>query len=157
MNADKSVSGRLIYAARLLRTARAERLLGEGIYAGQDALLRESSRQDGQTMGALATALGVRPPTITKMVARMETQGLVRRAASQSDSRIAHVFLTEAGSQMLERVEQAWQSADGEAFGGLKDKELRRLRKILRKVCANLDGPNPNTKVPSAGEPADDA
>ena len=84
MNADKSVSGRLIYAARLLRTARAERLLGEGIYAGQDALLRELSRQDGQTMGALAAALGVRPPTVTKMVARMETQGLVRRAASPS-------------------------------------------------------------------------
>jgi DNA-binding MarR family transcriptional regulator len=143
MAADKTLGGRLIYAARLMRTARAERLLGEGIYSGQDALLRQLAREDGPNMGALAKALGVRPPTITKMVARMETQGLVRRTVSASDSRIGQVFLTEAGSRMLERVAQAWEVAETEAFRDLSDKELRRLKKLLRKVSANLSGKPP--------------
>jgi len=140
MSADNSLSGNLIYAARLLRTARAERLLGEGIYSGQDALLRQLERADGQTMGELAASLGVRPPTVTKMVTRMETQGLVRRAPSTSDSRVAHVRLTEAGGLMLERIAGSWKAADDNAFSGLKKKALRRLRKALRQVCANLAG-----------------
>jgi DNA-binding MarR family transcriptional regulator len=57
---------------------------------------------------------------------------------SRKDSRIAHVYLSETGSRMLDRVDKAWLAADEDAFAGLKDKEIRRLRKLLGKIAANL-------------------
>jgi len=136
---EETLAGKLIYAGRLCRTLRADLLLELGIYAGQDVLLKSLARDDGQTMGSLANDLGVRPPTVTKMVARMESQGLVRRRRSQTDSRLSHIHLTKAGSQLLARIDEAWARADQAAFDGLKQKDDKRLNKILGKILANLD------------------
>ncbi|MCB1449521.1 MAG: MarR family winged helix-turn-helix transcriptional regulator [Nitratireductor sp.] len=140
MGNKASLTGKLIYTARLCRTARAELLLTHGLYAGQDILLKSLSEEDGQTMGSLATNLGVKPPTVTKMVTRMESQGLVRREGSQYDSRINHVFITPAGTALLGKVDDAWEAAELAAFTGLKDKDEKRLHKILDRVLSELDG-----------------
>ncbi|GIL01913.1 MAG: MarR family transcriptional regulator [Alphaproteobacteria bacterium] len=151
MQADGNLTGSLIYAARLCRTLRADLLLQLGIYSGQDTLLKTLARQDGQSMSELAAALGVRPPTVSKMVARLEAQGFVRRQGSPRDSRRAHVHLTEAGTGLLERIDQAWARAEAVAFGRLSDKELKRLRKILRKVRIGLAGGRGGDSVPASG------
>lgn len=135
---DESLTGKLIYTARLCRTLRADLLLQLGIYAGQDTLLKNLARDNGQTMKSLARNLGVRPPTITKMVTRMESQGLVRREDSPNDARLSHVFITEAGSRLLDRVDEAWARAEEIALGSLKDKQAKQLRKILAKIQAGL-------------------
>lgn len=135
---DESLTGSLIVAARLCRSVRAELLQEVGLHAGQDVLLKSLRDNDGQTMGSLATDLGVRPPTITKMVMRMSAQGYVRRENSKYDSRQNHVFLTEAGSDLLASVEDIWRSAEEVALGKLKEKDTRRLRKILSKITSNL-------------------
>ena len=140
MGNKASLTGKLIYTARLCRTARAELLLTHGLYAGQDILLKSLSEEDGQTMGSLATNLGVKPPTVTKMVTRMESQGLVRREGSQYDSRINHVFITPAGTALLGKVDDAWEAAELAAFTGLKDNAEKRLHKILDLVLSELDG-----------------
>ncbi len=139
MGPEESLAGKLIYAGRLCRTLRADLLLDLGIYAGQDILLKSLANRDGQTMGDLANDLGVRPPTVTKMVTRMESQGLVSREGSKTDNRRAHVHLTEAGRQLLVRIDEAWAKADAKAFELLKPKDDRRLNKILGRVLAGLD------------------
>ena len=53
--------GLLQSAARLSRTALAERLLEYGLYAGQDKLMLALSVENGQTPSQLANLLGVRP------------------------------------------------------------------------------------------------
>ncbi len=63
---------RLQSAARLSRTALAARLLDHGFYAGQDQIMLSLSHEDGQTPGQLASRLGVRPPTITKTINRLQ-------------------------------------------------------------------------------------
>jgi DNA-binding MarR family transcriptional regulator len=103
-------------------------------------------------MGELAAALGVRPPTVTKMVTRMEAQGLVRRETSASDSRVAHVRLTETGSGMLDRIANSWRDADEAAFSGMKKKELRRLEKALKRICGNLAGTAADSGLPDDEE-----
>src|SRR5256885_7832613 len=49
------------------------------------------------TLGALATAEQVRPPTITKLVAALEERGLVTREVDPTDRRIARVTATARG------------------------------------------------------------
>ena len=68
---------RLHSAARLSRTALAARLLAHGFYAGQDQIMIALHQEDGQTPGQLASRLGVRPPTITKTINRLQAQGFL--------------------------------------------------------------------------------
>ena len=53
------------------------------------------------TLGALAAAEQVRPPTITRLVAALEAQGLVERAADPADRRITRVGATAKGTRLL--------------------------------------------------------
>jgi DNA-binding MarR family transcriptional regulator len=139
MSWEQDLSGKLIYTARLCRSMRAALLLDHGLYAGQDALLKSLARSDGQTMGALAADLGVRPPTVTKMVTRMEAQGFVTREQSTADSRLNLVRLTPAGSAVLARIDAAWGEAEAAAFERLKEKDAKRLHKILDRILASID------------------
>ena len=53
------------------------------------------------TLGALATAEQVRPPTITRLVDKLEAAGLVERSSDPSDGRIARVAATPKGVKLL--------------------------------------------------------
>jgi DNA-binding MarR family transcriptional regulator len=53
------------------------------------------------TLGALASAEQVRPPTITKLVALLEEQGLVERETDPADRRIVRVKATTRGTRLL--------------------------------------------------------
>ncbi len=53
------------------------------------------------TLGALATAEQVRPPTITRLVDKLEAAGLVERASDPTDGRISRVGATPKGIKLL--------------------------------------------------------
>ena len=140
MEPGENLSGQLIYAGRLCRALRADLLQEFGIHAGQDLLLKSLSQNDGQTMSSIARELGVRPPTVTKMVARMESQGLLRRQDSPTDNRSSHVHLTEDGRRLLAHIDEAWQKTDDLVFGELRAKDGKRLAKILVRIITSLGG-----------------
>ena len=135
---DESLTGKLLLTARYCRSMRAALLLERGLYSGQDALLKSLGTQDGQSMGELAKNLDVRPPTVTKMVTRMAAQGFVERQPSQTDSRQFNVFLTSQGTQAIEQIDETWQAAEKAALKGLKDKDAKRLSKILQKILKQM-------------------
>jgi len=57
-----------------------------------------------ETGEALAAAEGVTGPTLTKIVAHLETIGLVTRAADEADRRAARITLTAEGRERLVRI-----------------------------------------------------
>ncbi len=94
--------------------------------------------EDGQTPGQLAARLGVRPPTITKTINRLQSQGFLEKRASESDARQAHIFLTEAGADAIRAIEKSLRKTEKQAFKGLDKKELKTLTKMLGRIEANL-------------------
>jgi DNA-binding MarR family transcriptional regulator len=56
------------------------------------------------TLGQLAAAEQVRPPTMTRIVAALEDAGLVRREADPSDGRAVVVSATPSGTRLLQRA-----------------------------------------------------
>lgn len=54
------------------------------------------------TLGALAAAEQVRPPTITRLVATLEGAGLVEREPDAADRRIVRVKATARGARLLQ-------------------------------------------------------
>lgn len=137
--ADKSATmSRLHSAARLARTALAARLLAHGFYAGQDQIMIALDRDDGQTPGQLASRIGVRPPTITKTINRLQAQGFLDKRASETDARQAHVFLTELGRDAMRAIEKSVRRTEKQALRGLDKKDQKALSKLLARIEANL-------------------
>lgn len=89
-------------------------------------------------MSQLAQSLAVQPPTVTKMVSRLAAQGYVERRASAGDGRQAHVYLTEQGRDAILGIDKGWKRLEKEALAGLDDKDVKRLRKLLRQIERNL-------------------
>lgn len=137
--ADKGATmSRLQSAARLSRTALAARLLNHGFYAGQDQIMLALDHEDGQTPGQLAGRLGVRPPTITKTINRLQVQGFLDKRASESDARQAHIFLTDTGREAIKAIEKSVRKTEKQALKGLDKKDQKALSKLLSRVEANL-------------------
>jgi DNA-binding MarR family transcriptional regulator len=142
--------GHLHAAARLARTALAARLLMHGFYAGQDQIMLALDQEDGQTPGQLAMRIGVRPPTITKTINRLQTQGFLEKRASETDARQAHIFLTVRGRDAIRDIEKSVRKTEKTAFKGIDKKDQKTLIKLLSRVELNL------SDVPAAATEEDD-
>lgn len=157
----RQVLNRLQSTARAARTALATRLLGHGFYAGQDQIMLALAAEDGQTPGRLAERMGVRPPTITKTINRLQTQGFLEKRASNADQRQAHVFLTVTGQAAIKAIEKSVRKTEKLALKGLDKKEQKTLAKLLARIESNLgavDGDTAEDEVDVAAvETATDA
>jgi DNA-binding MarR family transcriptional regulator len=99
--------------ASVARVAR--RLRQEGLHDGatpsQLTALATLFRTGPMTIGDLAAAERVKPPTRTRIVAALEERGLVRREGSSDDGRVVHVVVTPAGRSAHEEYRKrrdAW-------------------------------------------------
>lgn len=139
MAKEKGVTvARLRSVARLTRTALASRLQAHGFHAGQDQLMLLLDQEDGQTPGQMAARLGVRPPTVTKAIGRLQGQGFLDKRLSEADGRQAHVWLTDAGKGAIRAIEKSVRKTEKQALKGLDKKEQRQLSTLLRRVEQNL-------------------
>lgn len=134
------VSGAIVQAARSIRTVLSRNLLSSGLYAGQDGVMLALADNGGMTAGALAARLGVKAPTMTRTIGRLEAQGFVERKPDTVDGRLTVVELTPAGQASLNLITQACSLSERQALDGLSDKEVRTLLKLLRAVDGNLRG-----------------
>ncbi|MCC5951719.1 MAG: MarR family transcriptional regulator [Acidimicrobiia bacterium] len=137
--AQPDLSVALTRAARVHRSTAAE-LLGElGLYPGQEQLLLALYDRDGQTQSDLARELGVEPPTVTKMIGRLEVAGYVKRKPHPTDRRATQVFLTPTAQRNRRKVQKAQDRLDQRALAGLSDRQRSTLRKLLEQVTENLE------------------
>jgi DNA-binding MarR family transcriptional regulator len=96
------------------------------------------------TLGALAAAEQVRPPTITKLVATLEAAGLVEREVDPDDRRIARVRATARGSRLLQDGRQRRVALLTASLAQLSASERATLAKaipILEKAARAEGGP----------------
>jgi DNA-binding MarR family transcriptional regulator len=77
--------------------------------------------------GDLAARESVSAPTMTRILAVLEEQGLVEREVDPSDRRASSVVLTPAGAKMLDSLRKERTAFLVERLGRLDDDERRRL------------------------------
>jgi len=87
-----------------------------------------------RTIGELAAAEQVRPPTMTSIVQALEEGGYLRRDPDLRDARVVRVTATKKGEQVLHegrrrRVEQL-----GERLGTLSSREVALIREAAELV-----------------------
>jgi DNA-binding MarR family transcriptional regulator len=102
--------------------------------------------------GALAEQVRADPSTVSRHVAALAEEGLVRRVADESDGRATRLVVTDAGVAALEqlgreraavvdRITADWRPDDLAAFTGL-------LGRFLDDLAAALPGDAASTSVP---------
>lgn len=99
-------------ATRLARRLRQES--GAGLSPSQQSALAVISNYGPLTLGALAEHERVAPPSITKVVSKLECEGLVIRTPDPRDRRVCRVETSPEGAALLEEVRRrktAWLTA----------------------------------------------
>jgi len=111
--ATTEIAARLrLSATRLARRLRQES--GAGLSPSQQSALAVIANHGPLTLGALAEHERVAPPSITKVVSKLESDGLVIRSPDPGDRRVCRVAISPEGAALLEesrRRKTAWLTA----------------------------------------------
>lgn len=135
---DASLAETLLAFARALRARHGELLARHGLHPGQDVLLQAIWADPGMRQTDLAARLAVEPPTVARMVRRLERSGLVERRRDADDARAMRIHPT-ARSRLLEMlVRRAWTELDEELIAGLGNADAERLRRLAAQAGGAL-------------------
>jgi DNA-binding MarR family transcriptional regulator len=130
----------LTLAARRHRVRTAALLAEIDLFPGQDKVLQSLAAAEALSMSEIAAELGIRPPTASKMIARMAAQGFVERRGRDGDARLVLVSITEEGRARVDALKRIAKRVEREALAEFDDKDARRLRRLLKKLARNLGG-----------------
>ena len=75
----------------------------DGISPSQLSALSTLERIGPLTQGELASTERVKPPTMTRIVAALEDEGLIQRKRDEADKRCSRLSLTKEGRQFIDR------------------------------------------------------
>lgn len=140
----------LVLLARMHRNELAKELMKLGLYIGQEQVLLHMWEPDGVSQAELGVRLQAVPPTLTKMLQRMERAGLVRRERDAGRGRASWVFLTDQGCELRDKVKQLWQRAEDRLTVALSCGERGELQRLLKKLVNPEPGAAPGLD-PAAG------
>jgi DNA-binding MarR family transcriptional regulator len=118
-----------VSATRLARRLRQQADLG--LTPSQLSALVSVERHGPVTLGALAEHERVAPPSVTKVVAKLEAAGLVERRLDERDRRVTWISVTTLGHNRLAKTRErknAWLTA---RLAQLDDEQRRRLADAL--------------------------
>lgn len=123
-------------AIRLLRYVRKEDV-ASGITGAQLSVLSVLAFGGPQTLGALAAAEQVKPPTMSQLVSELERLGLVMR--KPIDRRSIEVSVTRKGRQLMEAGRKRRLARLTKALAGLPAQQVDRLAQAAGLIVAITD------------------
>lgn len=129
--------------SKLLRDRVHTRMEGIGLSRGQGFILFRLGHEDGLPQTELARQTMVRPATLTEILQRMESGGLVERRPDPADGRVSRVFLTPHGEAARRQAEEIWRELEADLNAILAADERATLRMLLGKLRSALGAEAP--------------
>jgi DNA-binding MarR family transcriptional regulator len=125
---DSDIARLRVAIARLARRLRTSS--GGGITPSQLSVLFTVEARGPLTPGELAEREGVRPPTITRIVAYLEDEGMLSRRPGE-DRRTTLVEVTDQARQTLADIRQRRDAWLSERLAKLSDEDLEAVTEAL--------------------------
>jgi DNA-binding MarR family transcriptional regulator len=133
---DRTPLFAVLHAAGALESRVEAQLADAGLSLPKLAALHQLSQAgDSLPLGQLAERLACVKSNVTQLVDRLETDGLVVRAADPNDRRSRLAVITETGKTAYVRGMQIQQQAEREIFGALSNEESIALHTLLAKIA----------------------
>lgn len=111
-----------------------------GIGIQEWRVLAALAAQGGQRLSDLALLTSIELSTLSRLVARMVQAGFVARHRASGDKREIFVTLTPGGKRTTRSLIPVARRYERIALRGLSGGEAESLRRLLKRVYANLDG-----------------
>lgn len=103
-------------------------------------LLLSRAGEEGMRRIDLANELQLSPSGITRLLDRLEAQGLVGKGACKEDARVSYAVLTDTG---LAKIREAWpehvEAVERRVASVLSEDEIQTLRELLGRL-SDIDG-----------------
>ena len=84
--------------------------------------------------GEVAGRMVTRVPDVTRLMDRLEKDGLLTRARSEHDRRVVHARITPEGKALLRKLDRPVDKLERSMFPALSDRELATLSRLLSKA-----------------------
>jgi MarR family transcriptional regulator, organic hydroperoxide resistance regulator len=128
----------LVQVCRAQRNLAAAALDALNIHVGQENLVYRLAAEEGVSQTQLAGSLCLDASTVTKMLARLERDGVIERRSDADDARILRVYLTSQGKALVQPVLDVWRQMEKQITRGMSEAEILLLRRLLLHIQSNL-------------------
>jgi MarR family 2-MHQ and catechol resistance regulon transcriptional repressor len=133
--------------AALLRELSASLVASHGLTINDYGTLLLLSRagEEGLRRIDLANELQLSPSGITRLLDRLEDQGLVGKGACKSDARVSYAVLTDAGlSKLREAAPEHIEDIDRRLGAALSEQEMKTLTELLGRLSESNENCSPD-------------
>ena len=109
-----------------------------GVAVGFRAILFYLGINDGVTQLELSRLTGLKPPTVSVSLQKMENDGLVARIDDKDDLRKTIVTLTDKGRDVCDKISEAYHDCNRVVTEILDENEQEVLKSLLIKIFKNI-------------------
>jgi DNA-binding MarR family transcriptional regulator len=130
---------------RIVQTLRVSTLAIEkkhGVSGAQLFVLQQLVERDGASLAEIAARTRTDPSSVSVVVARLASRGLVSMKRAADDRRRAEVTLSAQGRKLLQKAPEPAQSQLVRALEGLPSDEVAVLGRALDKLARLLGAPS---------------
>jgi DNA-binding MarR family transcriptional regulator len=113
----------------------AEQLAPLGVEPRHVGMLTRLAANEGKTQQAIGELIGLNPTQMVFLVDELEGRGFVERRRNPADRRSYALYLTDAGREMLAKVQAAGRAHQGMLGSSLSEDERQQLTALLRRVA----------------------
>jgi len=133
-------SGQLQRIAQAMARVGPDEICCEGLTARQTAILRTLVKQEGARLADLAAASGITPSAMTRVIEKLEAQGMVQRVrGAQQDGRAGMVKITAKGRKARQRVDEMEQERTRSIVEAIPVEQRAAVLKALREFAGALE------------------
>ena len=143
-NLDKPLMHLFMHIGKLLNDRLRDALGEKGIHFGQARILTALLDHGTLAQGEIGRGLHIKPATVTNLVQKMETSGLIDRRRDSGDDRIINVTLTSAGKEAAAFAERVIKQIENDIRAKFSQQEIDILHNPLIKIRNTLGGFDPS-------------
>ncbi len=128
------ISYSLATAHRKIHTSLTRRLKEFGVQVEAWRVMEILENGSDLTMGDLAEIVLMNPPTLTKLVDRMVSDGIVHRRIASKDQRQVNLVLSELGRKRIDQIREQVQIEDDEILQKIGLEKAQMLHSLLTEI-----------------------
>ncbi len=135
----RTVLTRLVSAVYRWQMAYMNRLLADSpIGSGSYVILMYVKENPGSTQAQLSAVLAIDRATVSKIIARLSKDGLIRCEPDPIDGRLVHLEVSPRGEDVYRRLDGIMTDYLAMALEGVSPEEHAASTAVLEKVLANI-------------------
>lgn len=115
-----------------------ENLKAYGLTSGQPKVLDYLKDHDGASQKEIAAACHIEAGSLTSVLNRMEEKHMIERRNLNGNRRTFHIFMTESGKNLQQKVDSTFQNLEKEVFHDIPEEERKQFMQTFEKIYENL-------------------